>query len=76
MMVDGLDGHRCRGNRKEGEDPESKHQIQPECGERENDQTDAWRDSQNFSAIPKSQGRTGTYKFIFPVQLTPSKIGD
>ena len=45
--------------------------------ERENDQTDAWRDSQNFSARPKSQGRTGmAYRFVFPVQLTPSKIGN
>ena len=35
MMVDDLDVHRCRGNRNEGEDPESKHGIQPECGERE-----------------------------------------
>ena len=32
MSDDGLDGHR-RGKREVGEEPVSKHKIQPGCGE-------------------------------------------
>ena len=55
-----------------GRNPVSKHQIQPEYG---GEQADAGRDCQTRLVRPNSQARSGTGKFIFPVQLTTSRIG-
>ena len=56
-----------------GRNPVSKHQIQPEYG---GEQADAGRDCQTRLVRPNSQARSGTGKFIFPVQLTTSRIGN
>ena len=56
-----------------GRNPVSKHQIQSEYGD---EQADAGRDGRNRLARPNSQARTGTEKFIFLVQLTPSRVGN
>ena len=56
-----------------GRNPVSKHQIQPEYGD---EQADAGRDCRTCLARPNSQARTRTWTFIFPVQLTTSKIGN
>ena len=45
----------------------------PEYG---NEQAGAGRDCRTRLARPNYQARTGTGKFIFPVQLTTSKIGN
>ena len=43
----------------------------------ENEQDDAGRDGRTCLAIPNCQARTGTREiFIFPVQLTTSRIGN
>ena len=59
-----------------GRNPVSKYQIQPEYGD---EQADAGRDCRTRLARPNSQARMGTGKkylvFIFPVQLTTSRIG-
>ena len=39
MAIDGIDGHlhrHSRGKREEGEEPVSRNQVQPECGESAN----------------------------------------
>ena len=58
-----------------GRNPVRKHQIQPEYGD---EQTDAGRDCRNRLARPNSQARTRADReiFIFPVQLTTSRIGN
>ena len=57
-----------------GRNPVSKHQIKPEYGD---EQADAGRDCRSRLAGLNSQARTGTVKiFIFPVQLTTSRIGN
>ena len=57
-----------------GRNAVSKHHIQPEYGD---DQADAGLDCRTHLARPNSQARTGTAKiFIFPVQLTTSRIGN
>ena len=55
-----------------GRDPVSKHQIHPEYGD---EQADAERDGRTRLARPNSPyGDKGI--FIFPVQLTTSRIGN
>ena len=50
------------------------YQIQPEYGD---DPADAGRDCRTRLARPNSQAQTGTGEiFIFPVQLTTSRIGN
>ena len=57
-----------------GRNPVSKHQIQPECGD---EQADAGWDCRTRLARPNSKALTVTGKyFIFPVQLTASRIGN
>ena len=62
-----------------GRNPVSKHQIQPESGDRK---ADAGRDCRSRLARPNSQARTGTGKYsyidphVFPVQLTANRIGN
>ena len=58
-----------------GENPISKHQIQPENGD---EQADAGRDCRTRLAGPNSQARTNADReiFVFPVQLTTSRIGN
>ena len=58
-----------------GRSPVSKHQVQPEYGD---EQADAGRDYRNRLARSNSQARTRTNKkiFVFPVQLTTSRIGN
>ena len=58
-----------------GRNPVSKHQIQPECGD---EQADAGRDCRtNPSCETNFSGANGdTEIFIFPVQLTTSRIGN
>ena len=59
-----------------GRNPVSKQQIQPEYA---HEQADAGRDCRTRLARPNSQARTrtGEYSiFIFPVQLTTSRIGN
>ena len=52
----------------------SADQIQPEYGD---EQADAGRDGWTRLARPNSQARAGTgAMFIFPVQLTTSRIGN
>ena len=55
-----------------GRNPVSKHQIQPEYRD---EQADTGRDGSTRLARPNSQARTGTGIYIFPVQLTTSRIG-
>ena len=53
----------------------SKHQIEPDCGER----AAGWRGTgmPNLSRETKFSGANGDRKkFIFPVQLTTSRIGN
>ena len=54
-----------------GRNPVSKHQIQPEY---EDEQADAGRDRQTRLARPKANEDREI--FIFPVQLTTSRIGN
>ena len=58
-----------------GRNPVSKHQIQPEYGD---EQADAGRDCRTHLARPNSQEFSGANVdreiFIFPVQLTTSRI--
>ena len=57
-----------------GRNPVSKHQIQPEYGDK---QADAARDYRNRLARPNPQARTRTGKYsFFPVQLTTCRIGN
>ena len=57
-----------------GRNPVSKHQIRHEYGDK---QADAGRDCRTRLARPNSQARTGTGEiFIFPVELTTSRIGN
>ena len=60
----GIDPMACGGSNKYidaaaeiGKNPSSKHQIQPECGDK---QADAGRDCRTCLARPSSQARTGT----------------
>ena len=53
--------------------PVSKHQIQPEYGD---EQADAGRDCRTRPARLKFSGANGDReKYIFPLQLTTSRIG-
>ena len=59
-----------------GRSPVSKHQVQPEYGD---EQADAgWDYYRNRLARSNSQARTRTNNqiFVFPVQLTTSRIGN
>ena len=58
-----------------GRNPVSKHQIQPEYGD---EQADAVQDCRNRLARPNYQARANGDRgiFIFPVQLTTSRIGN
>ena len=57
-----------------GRNPESRHQIQPECGD---EQADARRDCRTRLARPEFSGANADREmFIFPVQLTTSRIGN
>ena len=58
-----------------GRNPVGKHQFQPEYGD---EQADAGRDCRTRLARPNSQARTNVAReiFIFPVQLTTSRIGN
>ena len=57
-----------------GRNPVSKHQIKPDYGD---EQADAGRDCRTRLERPNPQARTGTgEKFIFPVQLITSRIGN
>ena len=57
-----------------GKNPLSKHHIQPEYG---GEQTGAGRDCRTCLARPKFSGADGDREiFIFPVQLTMSRIGN
>ena len=60
-----------------GRNPVSKHQIQLEYGD---EQADAGRDGRTRLARPNSKIKARTYGdrgiFIFPVQLTTSRIGN
>ena len=60
---------------KLGRNPVSRHQIQPEYGD---EQADVGRECQTRLARPNSQARTNADReiFIFPVQLTTSRIGN
>ena len=60
---------------KIGKNLVNKHQIQPEYGDEH--QADAGRDGRNPSRETKFSGANGDRKvFIFPVQLTTSRIGN
>ena len=57
-----------------GRNPVSKHHIQPEYG---NEQADSGRELPNPSRETKFSGANGNREiFIFPVQLTTSRIGN
>ena len=58
-----------------GRNPVSKRHIQPEYGD---EQADARRDCRTRLARPRSHARTNADReiFIFPVQLTTSRIGN
>ena len=56
-----------------GRNSVSKHQIQPSVG---NEQADAGRDGRTRLARPKSVREWEHGNFIFPVQLTTSRIGN
>ena len=57
-----------------GRNPVSKHQIQPEYGD---EQADAGRDCRTMSRETKFSGANADREiFIFPVQLTTSRIGN
>ena len=59
-----------------GRNPASKQQIQPQYA---HEQADAGRDCRARLARPNSQARTRTGEnsiFIFPIQLTTSRIGN
>ena len=58
-----------------GKNPVSKHQIQPEYGD---EQDDAGRDCQTRLARPNYQARTNADReiFLFPVQLTTCRTGN
>ena len=67
MAVRDLDGHRYRhslyrGKREKGEEPVSKHQIQPGCGD---EQANAGRDGRTRLKRPKSQAQMGPGKILF-----------
>ena len=56
-----------------GRNPVNKHQIQPEYGD---EQADSGRDSRTrFRETKFSGANRGREIFIFPVQLTTSRIG-
>ena len=57
-----------------GRNPVSKHHIQPEYGD---EQADAGRDGRTCLSETKFSGANGDREiFIFPVQLTTSRIGN
>ena len=57
-----------------GRNPASNHQIQPECRD---EQADAGRDCRTRLARPNVLGANGDReKFMFPVQLITSRIGN
>ena len=56
-----------------GRNPASKHQIQPEYGD---EQADAGRDCRTRLAGPNYGANAYREIFIFPVQLTTSRIGN
>ena len=56
-----------------GRNSVSKHQIQPEYGD---EHADAGRDCRTLLARPISGANADREIFIFPVQLTTSRIGN